>query len=220
MTIARVGSTDRIVEILNAAGAANNLAGESGIAAGDLDLIAVSWYNPGGRTITTPAGYTKAGGQDYLVASYDDDASYATLFYKVLTGSEGASSIQFSGNVYANAVRLTLRGASALNLSAPSPGTAGSGTICTAPDVAGSAGQALICPFFISDPATFATPTDMTPGPWNSGANTNSLRWFLQVLAGDVGAKTTTLSSARDNLGFSFLVSESGADAPVGWLTA
>ncbi len=211
MAITRLGSTDRFVEIVNGTGAAGNLAAESGWQAGDLDLIAVSWYDNGpGATLSTPSGYTRAGSADYTLI---DASTKATLFYKVLDGTEGASSIQFSAAAYANAVRLTLRGASALEIVAGSfdPGTAANGTTVTSPDIAGSAGQMLLCPMYVSDPATFSTPADMTAGPWNSGAGTDSLRWFYQALSADAGSKSSTLSITRNNRGFALLAQEPAA---------
>lgn len=209
MAITRLGSTDRFVEILNGTGSAGNLAAESGWQAGDLDLIAVSWYDNGSATLSTPSGYTRAGSADYALI---DASTKATLFYKVLDGTEGASSIQFSSNAYANAVRLTLRGASALEVVSGSfdPGTAANGTTVTSPDIVGSAGQMLLCPMYTGDPATFSTPADMTAGPWNSSAGTDSLRWFYQALSADAGSKSSTLSITRNNRGVALLAQETG----------
>jgi hypothetical protein len=171
--------------------------------AGDIAFVIVSAFEVSSTSFSL-TGFTSAGEISF-------NGNTAQMFYRQLVGSDGASySISASGFVFGTATLMTLRGNGALTFVSSTTGTGTTGTTCTAPDVAGTSGQVLVCPMFTSDPTTMTTPTDMTAGTVGlQTSNTN--RFFWQALTADVGTKASTLGTSRDNIALSILLNDAGA---------
>jgi hypothetical protein len=199
MAVTQVGTGDS-EEWANQSGARSLTADSQ--TAGDLAIVIASTFEVGSNTFTL-AGFTTAGEIDF-------NGNKAQMFYRQLVGSDGASySISASAAVFGTATLMTLRGNGALTFVSSTTGTGTTGTTCTAPDVAGSAGQVLVCPMFTSDPTTMTTPPDMTAGTVGL-QNSNTNRFFWMALVADVGTKASTLGTSRDNIALSILLNDAG----------
>jgi hypothetical protein len=199
MAVTQVGTGDS-EEWSNQSGARSLTADSQ--TAGDIAIVIASTFEVGSNTFTL-AGFTTAGEIDF-------NGNKAQMFYRQLVGSDGASySISASAAVFGTATLMTLRGNGALTFVSSTTGTGATSQTCTAPDVAGSAGQVLVCPMFTSDPTTMTTPPDMTAGTVGL-QTTNTNRFFWMALTGDVGTKASSLGDTRDNIALSILLNDAG----------
>jgi hypothetical protein len=209
MTISRVG-TGASAE-LNP-GTSTTLNKPTGTGSGHVCVIEVSWFEGSGLDLgaNTPTGFTLRG--NLVIGGGGAAESRVAVFTRDCDGSEPASwTVSLTGSSFATWIADTYSGDGALTYASIVTGTAASGTTCTSPSVAGTAGQGLICPMGTSDPTTMTTPSGMAAG--TAGLqNTNTCRLFYETLGstGATGTRASTLGTSRENGGFSILLNDAG----------
>lgn len=184
-------------------------------AAGDLAIVTFSYYENGGRTVTTPTDFTQRLNAPYAGTPDTDTETRIVVFTKECTGSEsGNLTVACSDTVYAGITLDVYRGDGTLSYTSISSPDTGSSTDATAPSVSGTSGQLLLAIYAISDPpgTTNSGPSGMTIGADFSGGTTNSARNYYQVLSstGATGSKTWDFTNTRAWGGASMLVTDSG----------
>lgn len=235
MAIARRGSTNYSVEWQNTSSAV--ITKESTVQVGDIILIGVSAYSIEGVDVggtVSISGFTILGGAGTIYATYGGDgASKGTVFYRVVDGTEAASftintNANSGNNPYGSAVLIAFSGSS-ISIEDSGVTDNASGTSPTAPSVTAAGANTMLLSFFLySDPATFTAPTGSDGSFANSPQNTNgsAISWDAISASGATGTRTATLGTARDCLGVSVLLKETGggsqalAGAPTAVTTA
>lgn len=235
MAIARRGSTNYSVEWQNTSSAV--ITKESTVQVGDIILIGVSAYSIEGSDVggtVSISGFTILGGAGTIYATYGGDgASKGTVFYRVVDGTEAASftintNANSGTNPYGSAVLIAFSGSS-ISIEDSGVTDNASGTSPTAPSVTAAGADTMLLSFFLySDPATFTAPTGSDGSFANSPQNTNgsAISWDAISASGATGTRTATLGTARDCLGVSVLLKETGggsqalAGAPTAVTTA
>lgn len=235
MAIARRGSTNYSVEWQNTSSAV--ITKESTVQVGDIILIGVSAYSNEGSDVggtVSISGFTILGGAGTIYGTYGDDgASKGTVFYRVVDGTEAASftintNANSGTNPYGSAVLIAFSGSS-ISIEDSGVTDNASGTSPTAPSVTAAGANTMLLSFFLySDPATFTAPTGSDGSFANSPQNTNgsAISWDAISASGATGTRTATLGTARDCLGVSVLLKETGggsqalAGAPTAVTTA
>lgn len=219
MAIARRGSTNYYTQWENSS--TSTITKESSVQVGDIILIASSSYSIEGTNVggtVTITGFTKSAVTYETYGAFG--ATQGTLFYRIVDGTEGASfSISNSGSsCYGSAVLVAFSGSS-LSIEATGSTDNSSGTAPSAPSLSAAGANTMLVNFYLySDPATFTAPTGSDGSFSNSPQNTNgsSVSWDAIAESGETGTRTATLGTARDCLGFSVLLKESGGAAATG----
>jgi hypothetical protein len=210
MALSQVSTGDS-EEWINSTGT-RNLTQDTGTAAGDFALVAISAF-PNGTTVTGPVGFTAV--TPFIFDGSGLNQSTIYLFWKEIVGGETTPyACTFTGgsNPFGTAILLTLRGSSTLTFVSATQGSAsGTSDTCVAPDPSGSSGQGLIVVVGTGDPCTISS----VPGTLTAGTaglqNTNTGRTYYETL-GTTGTRTFTgLTPDRSNGAFSILLN--GADA-------
>lgn len=218
MTIARRGSTDYSGQAEDVG--TFTLTKEPSVQVGDILLIGVSAYSYHGSTpgLVTVTGFTQLQSVEY--ENYGNgSASRGTVLYRVVDGTEGSSftvTILNTSHPYAGGVLMAFSGNS---LSIEDSGTTdnASGTSPSAPSVTAAGSNTMLLSFFLySDPASFTAPTGSDGSFANSPQNTNgaAVSWEAISSSGATGTRTATLGTARDCLGVSVLLKETGGGGP------
>ena len=223
MAIARRGSTSYSVEWQDTSSAV--ITNEPTVQVGDIILIGVSAYSKEGIHVggtVSISGFSILGGAGTIYEGYGyDGAVQGTVFYRIVDGTEGSSfTINTNPNSgaypYGSAVLIAFSGSS---ISIEDSGTTdnASGTIPSAPSVTAAGSNTMLLSFFLySDPASFTAPTGSDGSFANSPQNTNgvAVSWEAISSSGATGTRTATLGTARDCLGVSVLLKETGGGGP------
>lgn len=206
----RTGGTDAVEFLFEIN---DNLAWPTGVASGDLAVVAVSWYESSDYTVSTPSGFTSRG--SFVISGSGSTENRVHVFTKECDGTEsGNLQIVISGSTYATATLDVFDGTNTLTYASISTADTGSGSDATAPSVSGTAGQGLVCFFALNDPpgTTNSDPSGMTLGA-NGTLTTNGVRTYYQDVTstGATGTKTWDFTNTRDWAGLSMLIDGASA---------
>jgi hypothetical protein len=192
-----------------------NLTYPTGIAAGDIAIVAGSWFEGTGlgRTFTGPAaGYTSALSHPIGGTIPSDSESRVHVYYRILDGSEtggGTLNVAWSGNCFATAWIDVFRGSSALSFVSATGGSIANDDECTLPSVTASSTQGLIAVIGTGDPSTFTTPGGWTAGQLGDQATNTGGNFFRT--GPHTGTTAVTMSNVRDNGAIVILVDGAAA---------
>jgi hypothetical protein len=219
MALSRVGSA--AAAAWNNENTAKTLAWPAGLSANHIAFVLVSWFENGNATFTTPVGFTVGGASTPLDTSAGSNESRMIVYYKELVGTEsGSVSLQPNNTIFGEAVLVVLTGTNDLAFVSATLGTRATGQASTAPSVAGTDGQGLVCCYGLSDPPTSPTgPLGMTLGGATAeGTNCGRIYFVDLVATQDTGTKVLTwTTNNRDTNAYSILIN--GASAGGGGAT-
>jgi hypothetical protein len=208
MALSRVGSA--AAAAWNNENTAKTLAWPAGLSANHIAFVLVSWFENGNATFTTPTGFTVGGASTPLDTSAGSNESRMIVYYKELVGTEsGSVSLQPNNTIFGEAVLVVLAGTNDLTFVSSLLGTRATGQASTAPSVAGTDGQGLVCCYGLSDPPTSPTgPSGMTLGGATAeGTNCGRIYYVDLVATQATGTKVFTwTTNNRDTNAYSILI--------------
>jgi hypothetical protein len=193
------------------------LAWPGGHAAGDFAFLFAPYYEnfedavPGVTGFTALIASTVYGGATNV-------ESRVVGWYRELDGSEaGNITLTRAGDEFYLTLILDIYRGNGVLTYAPGSlviGTAGNGTSVTLPAVSGVAGQLQLGGIALGDPSTApASTADMTKGQAGLQNTNTGYVYYKLDLTGAIAAQTVSpLGTARDHIGFSFLVNDAGSD--------
>jgi hypothetical protein len=191
---------------------------DAGIAAGDLVLLAVPYYeDTSNAVLTAPTGATFTDhGPAILFEGSGATESRLHIYSLVAAGTEtGNVVVARTNQFFGTAMMCTLRGASALSVVSVTAGSPSGGAVTQidAPSVTVGATQGIVAIYGISDPAgTYTGPAGMTLGISEPTEQSTTGRiYFESPAAGASGVRTLQWTNSRNAIGVMLLIE--GANA-------